>query len=501
MEENPATTIASGSDRPQTGAAANVNTPLDPMESAALAPADPLAAAGVEEPSTGPGTGALPGMSHGPASVAVSTNPVVSHSDSRVANPVVRISGIAEIGRDGKTSEITSWKPPFEVEKGFEAGFEKIFNRAKSVRIPMDAVPVPTASTPYGTTDELFNRLQKAIAAQACLSERASRLLTYWTLSTWFPDALSLAPSVAITGPAYEGDLILRTLRSFCRNPLMMTGITATDLKKINWQIPPTLLCYEPNLTKQMAALLGSAATRGYLFGGAGNYQDFYGPRGLYIGDEVSVARIPRCSVQVNVFSTATDCATVEASRLSELEAQDLQNRLLSYRFKNLVKVYKSDFDACGLTSDTRAIANALGACIVDSPKLQSELITLLTPAESQRQADRSTSLEAVTLEATLNLAHAGKAQILVGEVANEVNRIVEARGERLHFSAENIGHRLKRIGLVTRRLGKAGKGLLMDLATMTRAHELTAVYGGAGLDQDENNLHCPLCTEKKRFM
>ena len=37
-----------------------------------------------------------------------------------------------------------------------------------------------------------------------------------------------------------------------------------------------------------------------------------------------------------------------------------------------------------------------------------------------------------------------------------------------------------------------------MDLATMTRTHELAAAYGGAGLDQDENNLHCPLCIENK---
>ncbi len=60
------------------------------------------------------------------------------------------------------------------------------------------------------------------------------------------------------------------------------------------------------------------------------------------------------------------------------------------------------------------------------------------------------------------------------------------------------IGHSLKKIGLSTRRLGKAGRGLVMDLATMTRVHELAAVYGGAGLEQDENNLHCPLCTETK---
>jgi hypothetical protein len=150
------------------------------------------------------------------------------------------------------------------------------------------------------------------------------------------------------------------------------------------------------------------------------------------------------------------------------------------------------------LKSDTRAVANALGACIIESSGLQSKLLSLLTPFERQRQADLSTSLEAITVEATLNLAHVGKAQTLVNEIAGEVNRIALARGERLHYSAETIGHRLKKVGQVTRRLGKTGKGLVMDLATMARVHDLAAVYGGAGLEQDENNLNCPLCTETK---
>jgi len=49
----------------------------------------------------------------------------------------------------------------------------------------------------------------------------------------------------------------------------------------------------------------------------------------------------------------------------------------------------------------------------------------------------------------------------LVGEIANEVNRIAQAARERLHYSAETIGHRLKKVGLSTRRLGKAGKDWL----------------------------------------
>ncbi len=93
-------------------------------------------------------------------------------------------------------------------------------------------------------------------------------------------------------------------------------------------------------------------------------------------------------------------------------------------------------------------------------------------------------------------MVHAGKTQVLVNEIANEVNRIVLARGERLRYSAETIGHRLKKVGLITRRLGKEGKGLVIDLATMACVHELARVYGGAGLEQSESNMHCPLCIE-----
>ena len=455
------------------------------------AAAAPIATSGVAEPERDTGTA-------DPA--PVSSQSMTSKSDC-VAKPVVSLRGISEIARDGKTSTLTTWEPPFEVEKGFEASFAEICHRAESVLAPTRAISLPTGATPYGTTDELFTRLHKAIAAQICPSERASRLLTYWTLSTWFPDVLFLAPGLAISGRPYEGDLILRTLRNFCRCPLLLMRADMPSLKNVKWNINPTLLFHDPNVTKQMASLLGSTATRGHLVDDAGVYRDFFGPKAIYLGEEVTLGRTPHCSVQVNVPPTAITCASDGASRLTELEVQDLQNMLMGYRLKNLIKVYHSDFDAAALTSDTRAVANALGACIIDSPGLQSELMSLLTPVESQRQTDLSTGLEAVILEATLNLYHAGKEQIRAGEIATEVNRIGHARGEVLRYKAEIIGHRLKKVGLFTRRLGMAGRGLVMDLATIAKVHQLAAAYGGVGLDLDEKTLHCHSCTENKRLM
>jgi hypothetical protein len=498
MQKYSTTANADGSEFGRSGAAPDLDTSLSLRESTAQAAADPVVAAGLEELAMGVGTAAeaAPKTSNNPTQVPAFTDSVTSNSQSSTPKRVLKVKCIEEMVRNSNNN-MTSWKPPFDVEKGFEGSLKEIIERAELLRAPSQSVPVPTGSAPYGTTDELFARLQEAIAALTLLPAQTSSLLSYWTIATWFIDALPIAPGLGIVGPPHEGDLTLRALRNFCRYPLMMTGISIRVLMKVDWRIPPTLLCYEPNLTKQMASLLGCATTRGYMVGNDGGYKDFYGAKTFYLGEEVSIDRTPRCSVQVNVNPT-TAPATQNASRLTEATIQDMQNRLLQYRLKNLVKVYNSDFDACGLTSDTRAIANALGACVIDSSKLQSELIALLTPVENQRQADRSSSLEAVMLEAILNLAHAGKAQILVGEVASEVNRIMAARVERLHYSAKTIGHRLKKIGLSTRRLGSAGRGLVMDLATMTRAHELAAVHGGVGLDQEENNLHCPLCIENK---
>lgn len=444
-----------------------------------------------------PGAVAPATTSNSPVQEAELTDSASSHSQRSVAKQVLNVKCIEEPVRTSKNN-MTTWKPPFEVEDGFEGSLEEIIRRADLVRAPWNATPLPTGSARYGTTEELFGRLQQAIAGLACLPEQTSALLTYWTISTWFPDGLSLAPGLSIVAPGFEGDLVLRTLRNFCRFPMILTRADITSLLRANWHTTPTLLFYDPNISKQMVATLGCSSARGYMINDGSRYKDFYGPKAIYLGEEVSVDRIPHCSLQVRLQPTAPAPATQHSLRPTKAVVEDLQNQLLRYRTKNLVRVYNSVFDASLLTSDTRAIANALGACVIDSPGLQSQLISLLTPVESQRQADRSTSLEAVTLEATLNLAHAGKAQVLVGEVANEVNRIVEARGERLYYRAEIIGHRLKKIGLSTRRLGKAGRGLVMDLATMTRAHELAAVYGGVGLDQEENNLHCQLCIENK---
>jgi hypothetical protein len=183
------------------------------------------------------------------------TDSASSHSQRSVAKQVLNVKCIEEPVRTSKNN-MTTWKPPFEVEEGFEGSLKEIIRRADLVRAPWNATPLPTGSARYGTTEELFGRLQQAIAGLACLPEQTSALLTYWTISTWFPDGLSLAPGLSIVAPEFEGDLVLRTLRNFCRFPMILTRADTTSLLRANWHTTPTLLFFDPNISKQMVATL-----------------------------------------------------------------------------------------------------------------------------------------------------------------------------------------------------------------------------------------------------
>ena len=443
--------------------------------------------------------GALPETTKVRTLIPEPTTSATGCSLPSVAKPVVKIKGAAEIGRTPKDN-LAEWNPELAVEAGLEHTVTKINRRAERVVAPMRGMPLPTGVNSYDTTEALFSHIEETIAEQTLLSKQISALLAYWAISTWFADALPLAPGLAISGSTQEGDTVLQTVRSFCHFPFLMAGVTIASMKNLSRSYRPTILSYEPNLTKQMATFLGCSARRGYMVKSSDGFRDFFGPKAIYVGEDVPADVTLQWSLQVTARATVPTVAA-QVPRLTESTVVSFQNQLLEYRLKNLVKVENSSFVALALPRDAQPIANTLGACIVDSPKLQDRLVSLLAPIADQRHTDRSTSPEGLTLEATLSLCHQGKARILVGEIATEVNRIAKARGERLNYSAETVGHRLKKVDLLTRRLGSAGKGLVIDLATMVRIHELAAVYGGVGLDPDQDNVHCPLCIENKAVM
>jgi hypothetical protein len=151
-----------------------------------------------------------------------------------------------------------------------------------------------------------------------------------------------------------------------------------------------------------------------------------------------------------------------------------------------------------GLSSETAAIAAALGRCIVDQPKLQEKLVGLLKAQDQQHRSQTLGTAETVVVEAALALSRQGREHVYAREIAAEANRLLEVRGEGLKLSPEKVGHRLRKLGLLTRRLSQAGNGLVLDKATVAAIKQLAAMYVEEDMPADTENLHCSQAAEKK---
>jgi hypothetical protein len=343
--------------------------------------------------------------------------------------PITKVDGIPEWVR--KTSgKLKSIHFRYSLPPNEASLFEKSRAQAEYKRDPWESMPLPTGYEAYGTAEELFAKIKLAIAEQTHLSDKDSALLTLWSFSTWFHDVLSIAPGLVITGPAHEGDAVLRALYAFCYQPILVGGMTGAALSAIQWDKKPTLLIFEPNLSNRLAALLCSSTRRGYLAlrtvpGASRSAFDFYGPKAVFAGEDPPIKSMLQHFVHINALP-ASGVYSEHVVPLTVEMTQKMQNRLLRYRSEHLPEVSKLELCAAGLSPDFNAIASALCECIVDAPDLQNKLVSLLTPYSDQQIAERLDDLGTLSVSAALSLCHQGKDQILINEIAAEVNRVLK---------------------------------------------------------------------------
>lgn len=96
----------------------------------------------------------------------------------------------------------------------------------------------------------------------------------------------------------------------------------------------------------------------------------------------------------------------------------------------------------------------------------------MLQERDEQARVDRAHGVNGVVLRAALVCCHENtEGRVFVREIASTANEIYVEQGESVRISNETIGHVLKSLGLYTRRLGNAGRGLVLDKATQARVH------------------------------
>jgi hypothetical protein len=353
-------------------------------------------------------------------------------------------------------------------------------------------VSVPAPIKPDQEASELYTDIKRRIAGRTHLADGGSALVAFWVLSTWFRDALQVFPLLLVSGHAHEAFCVLNVLNELCYHPALMAGFRRRDLTDLHGA---TQLISEPTLDIRTAALFGNLTNRKFLLVDEGSLLGCAGSRAVYIGENSAIVKIPH-SIHVHAAPALAQGVVVHRSLPAEIDR--LRKRIVAYQAKHLDKVRSLEFNPRGLSPELTVIGNALGSCIVGSPQLQTQLVGLLRPQAQQQIADRCDSDEGLVVRAVLAFCHQDKGEVFAKDIAVEVNRLLEARGETRKLSPEKVGHNLKKIGLYTRRLSQAGNGLILDQVTKVHIHEVAVGYLGEDSMEEDENLHCPLCSKNE---
>jgi len=340
---------------------------------------------------------------------------------------------------------------------------------------------LPSNPQPYRSPRELFDGIFALLQEHVMLPRKECLILTYWSIATWFPDFLPFLPSLVLTGPASAADLLLRTLVAVCRRPVLLADVSPAVLRALPLgELMPTLLIREPQLNKRMAALLDASNQPGYLVRCGKDFQQFYCAKCIYMGEQAKNQLSTVNSVHIHVGGNSL--RSFHPLPTDDV-IQDFQNRLYGYRTFNHDMVAASKFQVSGFRPEVCATAQVLGASIVNDPELQRGIIALLKERDEQSRVDRATGQNGIVLKAVLWHCHqSDQQQVFVREIAGTANRIYSEEGESLKISNETVGHVLKNLGLYTRRLGNAGRGLMLDKDTQSRIHELSYASEVAGV-------------------
>jgi hypothetical protein len=350
------------------------------------------------------------------------------------------------------------------------------------------AIRFPTHAAPYESTQVLFTDLCSVVRKYTDLPDRLVRLVSHSVLASWFSDCTAVPVCLSIVGPrSSRGSQLFRLLSCLYRRPLLLGDMSVARLYSFPLELRPSLFLERYEFSRQVDKLLCAL-----------NIQGAYVPhKGKLVN--LSAARVV-CSEEphndgavgseINIPVTPAHQPLPIMDRfVQEHIAEEFQPKLLMYRLKNYRQVVKSEYDVQYFVPPVRELARCLGACVPDESELREEIGLLLREQNNDVQTDLSTDLNSFVLEVMLTFCHDDKKEsVYVGEITTRVNELLEKRGELLDLKPRTIGHKLRALGLATKRIDAAGRGIFL-YKVRRRIHKLARDYVVPGYG-------VPLCKE-----
>jgi hypothetical protein len=351
------------------------------------------------------------------------------------------------------------------------------------------AVRLPSNVCDYGTAHRLFVETRKLFEQYIGLAPAQAALLTAWNCSTWFADCMSSPPTLEVSSPDIGAAIrLFRLLSCLSRRPLLLTDVNRAGLLSLA-PLQPTLLIYQPTVSRQSLSLLSTSNHRGvHVVGNGGRVHNLAGAKAVFRGmadtwnnDGIHVA-VP----------VQGELPALEKQTESEI-ASRFQPQFLMYRLRNFHEFHESSFSRQPHFPNTE-IARELAASIHGEDDIAQAIGPILRRQNQDAQARRGSDISVVIVEVMWTPLHQEK-QITIRQIVELTNALLRARGETLEYSAVEIGWKLRNLGFDRDRNG-GGKLLKLSMANSSVLHQLAQ---GFGLELPLA-IGCSNCGHKEQF-
>jgi hypothetical protein len=340
------------------------------------------------------------------------------------------------------------------------------------------AIRLPTKSMDYGSLEDLFSGIAELFKNYLGLSDRQSRLLTAFSLSTWLADRLPIAPGVVIyASDEASGIDLLRLLKCICRRGLLLGELTPSGLRSLPMHLGITLLINQQSIKSNLQRLLRASAFRGLnLPGNRGSIVDLYGPKAILCGSDSKLNFLGDRALQISIAPSSLPSAIFDERKQDEI-AKEFQPRLLYYRVSHFASVDDSQVEVAEFTPAIRPLADAFAKCLADDHKLAHNTIRLLRPQDDDVKGKRFLDVNCVVVEILRGLVHDPKQKsVQVEKLAKYVNALLRSRGEMIEYSAEDIGWSLNKLN-IRRHTTSSGRQILLGKDNSVAVHQTVAGY------------------------
>ena len=109
----------------------------------------------------------------------------------------------------------TAPETEFPAPSAAESAGNAEMTKPSEIRIEPLKAPLPPPQK--AKMVELFTWIKRSVLALTHLSEDDAEIVAFWTISTWFQDALTVLPCLIVTGPGHDAGVVLQVLEYFCR--------------------------------------------------------------------------------------------------------------------------------------------------------------------------------------------------------------------------------------------------------------------------------------------